>query len=100
MSSPCLALVLGGGGARAAYQAGFLRQLVREIPDLRFPIVTGVSAGAINAAFLANWAGSMLEGVEQLSVLWQGITPDQIFRNDPLALAGNVARWGARLVSG
>jgi len=47
-----LALVLGGGGARAAYQAGVLRCLARHRPELRFPIVTGVSAGAINAIFL------------------------------------------------
>src|SRR5262245_22486075 len=102
MNSPCdnLALVLGGGGARAGYQAGFLRHLAREFPSLHFPIVTGVSARSGNAAFLANWAGSLLAGVEQLSALWKSITPDQIFRNAPLALAGNVARWGARLISG
>jgi len=35
-----LALVLGGGGARAAYQAGVLRCLARHQPELRFPIVT------------------------------------------------------------
>jgi len=46
-----LALVLGGGGARAAYQVGLMRCLARRRPELRFPIVTGVSAGAINAAF-------------------------------------------------
>ena len=44
-----LALVLGGGGARAAYQAGVIRWLAHHRPELRFPIITGVSAGAINA---------------------------------------------------
>ncbi len=53
-----LALVLGGGGARAAYQAGVLRCLARHRPGLRFPIVTGVSAGAINATFLASFEGT------------------------------------------
>src|SRR4051812_45465336 len=43
-----LALVLSGGGARGAYQTGVLRCLARRIPDLRFSIITGVSAGAIN----------------------------------------------------
>ena len=43
-------LVMGGGGARAAYQVGFLRYLARRFPDLEVPIVTGASAGAINAA--------------------------------------------------
>ena len=41
-----LALVLGGGGARAAYQAGVMGRLARYRPELRFPIITGVSAGA------------------------------------------------------
>ena len=44
-----LGLALSGGGARAAYQVGFLRFLGRRWPDLRIPILTGVSAGAINA---------------------------------------------------
>lgn len=44
-----LALVLTGGGARAAYQAGVVRGLGRCFPDLRFPIIHGISAGAINA---------------------------------------------------
>jgi len=95
-----LALVLGGGGARAAYQAGFLRRLVKEIPGLRFPIITGVSAGSINAAFLANWPHSMEVGVERLMELWRSITPNQIFYSNPFALAANVCRWGLRLVSG
>jgi NTE family protein len=95
-----VALVLGGGGARAAYQAGFLRRLAREVPGLRFPILTGVSAGSINAAFLANWTGSLADGVEQLSALWKSISPNQIFQSNPLSLAANVGRWGARLVSG
>ena len=32
-----LALVLSGGGARAAYQVGFLRCLARNFPDLNIP---------------------------------------------------------------
>jgi NTE family protein len=99
-ASENLALVLGGGGARAAYQAGFLRRLAKEIPGLNFPIITGVSAGSINAAFLANWSGTAEAGVERLTELWQSITPDQIFYSSPLALAANVCRWGLRLVSG
>ena len=49
-----LAIVLTGGGARAAYQVGVLRALARRLPNARFPIITGVSAGAINASFLAG----------------------------------------------
>ena len=49
---PRIGLVLGGGGARGAYQAGVLRGIGRHLPELRFPIITGASAGAINAIFL------------------------------------------------
>ncbi len=52
-----LAIILDGGGARAAYQVGLLRCLVKNHPDLDLPIITGVSAGAINAAFLAGRPG-------------------------------------------
>lgn len=95
-----LALVLGGGGARAAYQAGFLRQVAKQFPELQIPIITGVSAGSINAAFLANWQGSFETGAQRLAELWKGITPDQIFYSSSLALATNVCRWGLRLISG
>ena len=40
---PDLGLVMGGGGARAAYQVGFLAYLAGQFPDLKVPIVTGVS---------------------------------------------------------
>ena len=40
-----LALVLSGGGARAAYQIGILSAIAERFPELRIPILTGVSAG-------------------------------------------------------
>ena len=39
-----LALVMSGGGARAAYQAGVLRGLARRFPELQLPILCGVGA--------------------------------------------------------
>ena len=47
------ALILGGGGARGAYQVGMLDVLVNEL-ELDFQIMRGVSIGALNAAFLAQ----------------------------------------------
>ncbi len=99
-TSPTVALVLGGGGARAAYQVGFLRCLARAFPKLQIPILTGVSAGAINTAFLANWMSDFKPGIERLASSWRALTVDKIFRSDPVALAGNAVRWGVRLVSG
>lgn len=95
-----LALVLSGGGARAAYQVGLLRSLARRHPDLRVPILVGVSAGAINAACLAAHPGSFRESVERLSRLWHGLEVGTVFRVDPLSLLASLGRWALRLVSG
>ena len=95
-----VAIVLTGGGARAAYQVGFLHWIAHHIPDVNFPIITGVSAGAINAAFLASFAGTQAEAIERLACLWRGLSVERVFRVDTSSLLGNMARWGVRLVSG
>lgn len=95
-----LALVLSGGGARGAYQVGFLRALAEHRPGLQIPIVTGVSAGAINAAYLASQVAEFRDKAETLARLWAGLTTDQIFRVDIASLARNVLSWGARLFMG
>lgn len=77
-----LALTLSGGGALAAYQVGFLRQLLRYHPKLNFPILTGISAGAINAAYLANFNGSFKGAVDSLYTLWENIAINQVLRVD------------------
>ncbi len=72
-----LALVLAGGGARAAYQAGvvcYMRELAPEIP---YSIITGVSAGAINAAFLAGHPGR--GGAEALVDCWKNIDQSKVY---------------------
>jgi NTE family protein len=95
-----LALVLGGGGAHAAYEVGFLRCLARYYPDLQIPILTGVSAGAINAVFLANHSGPFGKAVTDLSKIWRNLTIDQVFRIDSLSLLKNYFHWQASLISG
>jgi NTE family protein len=64
-----LALVLSGGGARGAYRVGFLRALAEHRPGLQIPIVTGVSAGAINAAYLASQVAEFRDKAETLARL-------------------------------
>ena len=95
-----LAILLPGGGARGAYQVGFLRWVSRNIPDAHFPIVTGVSAGAINAAFLASYRGTQTEAVDRLFDLWSNLTAERVFRTDGPSLGGLVVRWGLRLIAG
>jgi NTE family protein len=95
-----LALMLSGGGARAAYQVGFLRLLAREFPDVVPGILTGVSAGGINAAYLAARQESFPEKVERLADIWCNIRIDNVFRVDLRDLASRSVRWGGRLLSG
>lgn len=75
---PTYALMLGGGGARSAYQAGVLRYLSEAFPGTYFPIVTGVSAGAINAAHLGNHTGTFAEAGKHLTESWVDLEIDQI----------------------
>jgi len=95
-----LGVVLGGGGARAAYQVGVLRYLARRFPELELPVITGVSAGAINAAHLASHHGTFHQSVSELSQLWGNLTINDVFRTDSWSLVQNLFRWGLQLVSG
>ena len=99
-STNTLGLVMSGGGARAAYQVGFLRSLARHHTDLNFPIITGVSSGAINAAYLANESGLLHEKVERLVEIWSNLTIDHVFRVDTPSIARHVLSWGLRLATG
>jgi NTE family protein len=95
-----LAVVLTGGGARAAYQVGVLRGIARHLPATRFDIITGVSAGAINAALLASRSSGLATTAEELVALWSALQLDDVFRVDLGSLAGHLVRWMARLTSG
>ncbi len=95
-----LAFVLGGGGARAAYQVGVLRHIASRHPDLAPGILTGVSAGGIIAAHLAARLGSFAESAARLSELWLELRIDKVFKVGPLGLGSRVGRWGTKLLSG
>lgn len=88
-----LALVLSGGGARAAYQVGVLCAIAEEAPGLAVPILTGVSAGAINTVFLAAHRGSFVEAVHELRDQWSTLTPDKVYRVRPIQLGRRLLRW-------
>ncbi len=92
--------MFSGGGARAAYQTGVLSYICERLPTLSIPVVTGVSAGAINAAFLAAAEGPLDEAAHALKRRWCSLTTEQVFRADPASLGSIGARWAYRLVSG
>jgi NTE family protein len=95
-----LGIVMSGGGARAAYQVGFMRCVARRFPELRFPYITGVSAGAINAALLASHHGTFFQAVEELSELWGNLTVQDVYRTDTRSLLLNAIKWIRQLGSG
>lgn len=91
------ALVLSGGGARGAYQAGVLMatsEIAAKLGQKRpFEIFTGASAGAINASFLASQAENFLQATENLANLWGTIESDQVFRSDAVSLGKIGFKW-------
>jgi len=76
------ALILSGGGARAAYQVGVLQALADVLPDdceNPFPIICGTSAGAINALAIAAHKGNFKSAVNALAYMWQNLDIGQVY---------------------
>lgn len=80
------ALLLTGGGARAAYQVGVLQgisELHRScnpgVSDAPFDIIVGTSAGAINATALACRADDFRTGVNELAHVWGQFHAEQVY---------------------
>ncbi len=95
-----LGLMLGGGGARGAYQAGVLRGIASRFPHLAFPILTGISAGAVNTIHLAAHQGTLMQAADDLIALWLALSPERVYDVRPAPLLRNTFSWGRRLVSG
>ncbi len=98
--SPLYALVLAGGGARGAYEAGVIHYLRTQLPPKtakrRFNIYCGSSVGGINISFLAALADyPKIQGAE-LRHVWEGLRQEDIYRRDLMALG----RFGLHSVSG
>lgn len=97
------ALVLTGGGARAAYQVGALIA-IRDVWGRRaenpFPIICGTSAGAVNAVALAVFSANFNEAVKKLAFIWRNFRVHHVYRADTLAIAESVTRWGSAMFLG
>lgn len=111
-------LVLTGGGARAAFQAGVLKGIteilssrssstgpskegIQEGSALRpFQVIAGISAGAINASFLASRAANFSEATHQLADLWDDLRIDQVLDTRIGALSRIGIRWARDLALG
>lgn len=101
---PRTALVLSGGGARGAYQAGVLAGLAEQgfldPAQPCFEILVGSSAGSINAATLAAHAGETTVGIGRLEQVWRRIRADQVYRTDIASLGRTGMRWAFDLTFG
>jgi len=103
---PTTGLVLTGGGARAAYQVGVLRAIARIRREVGAPqrnpfgIITGTSAGAINAAALACQADRFDLAVAGLVNIWRHFSADQVYRADAFGVVRTGARWLTMLTLG
>lgn len=106
-SAPRIGLLLTGGGARAAYQVGVL-QALSELRSQRepasrtspFSIITGTSAGAINAAALACGADDFKLSVERIASVWSRFEAAQVYEADLLSVLRSGARWMSLLSLG
>src|SRR6185295_18842989 len=97
------AIILSGGGARAAYQVGALRAIAHitgRNARMPFRVICGTSAGAINAALLAVNADDFRRGVAQLTQWWRRVTVNDIYQGDLATLARHSARFMAGVLSG
>lgn len=82
-----IALVLAGGGARGAYEAGILAWVLDELPGklgrpVRFDISTGTSVGAIHACYVAATQGEEGTG-ERLTQIWKSLNLESVYRVRP-----------------
>lgn len=95
------ALVLSGGGARGAYQAGVLLGLVEcglvGKQAATFPILVGTSAGSIHAATLAAHADSWENAIEEIAEVWSVVRAADVFRTDLRSVSSIAFRWARDL---
>lgn len=106
-SPPNIGLLLTGGGARAAYQVGVLKALAElyrsRDPGRRsspFSIITGTSAGAVNAAALACGADDFELAVRRIVKVWRNVQAGQVYEADLLSVLRSGARWMSLLSLG
>ena len=92
-----IGLVMTGGGARGAYQAGILKR-IGEIKRVQthgnpFPIIGGSSAGAVNGSAIAAGSDDFTGATKVLARLWSDLRPSDVFHCDVLTQAHNSLTW-------
>src|SRR3954470_6137325 len=99
---PKMGLVLPGGGARAAYQVGVLRAIADLLPARSpnpFPVITGTSAGAVNATAIAVYAERYRVAVGKLERVWRDFQVGHVFKADTLSMFRSGLHWTLAMMS-
>jgi len=101
-TQPKLALMLPGGGARGAYQVGVLKAVAETLKTRTSPfrIISGTSAGALNAAVMASHADDFAHGVERLEHFWGNFRCHHIYRTGWLHNLATGLHWLASMTLG
>lgn len=95
---PVTGLILPGGGARNAYQAGVLKaidEIVSAGSKNPFPVISGTSSGALNAAVLASNAINFSEGITRLCGIWGNFHCGKVFHADSWTAIKSGLRWAS-----
>jgi len=96
------ALILPGGGARAAYQVGVIKAISDILPEQEatpFRVYSGISAGAINATVLAANSVNFKQGVSVLEDVWKNFKVNQVYKTDNGLSLKNAMRWMLTVIS-
>ena len=97
------ALILPGAGARGAYQVGVLKAIASFLPKRAsnpFSIISGTSAGAINAAVLASRSSRFHSAVSEMEHVWANFTTEQVYRADNWTMMKSSFHWLAAFFLG
>ncbi|UCC56020.1 MAG: patatin-like phospholipase family protein [Gammaproteobacteria bacterium] len=100
---PVTGLILPGGGARNAYQAGVLKAIGDMLPEdaeNTFPVICGTSSGALNAVLLASSATRFQEGVDRLYGIWANFHVGKVFKTDSWTALKSGIRWALTFITG
>ncbi|MBN8537842.1 MAG: patatin-like phospholipase family protein [Deltaproteobacteria bacterium] len=99
-----IALILSGGGARGSYQAGVVQGIHEVLKAEKIPMkidqFSGVSAGAINASFLAAEWQDPENAVKKLVDLWSQIRSEDVYNTGAVSLGKIGLQWMGELSFG
>lgn len=84
---------MSGGANKGSYEAGVIQGLAHSLPqgELAWDVVTGVSAGALNAAGISLWPiGQEADMSDWLVNTWLNLTDSSVYKDWPLGIVNGV----------